>query len=75
MAVTLTRTTYLSIAADHVHPLMEMVLPDGHGHCQQDNAPCHEAKRVQEWFENQHNKSKVLTSPPNSTDLNPIEYL
>ncbi|KAK3564655.1 hypothetical protein QTP86_024529, partial [Hemibagrus guttatus] len=36
--VTLTRTTYLSIVADHVHTFMETVFPDGL--FQQDNAPC-----------------------------------
>ncbi|KAK3513688.1 hypothetical protein QTP70_028775 [Hemibagrus guttatus] len=35
---TLARTTYLSIAADHVHPFMETVFPDGCGLFQQDNA-------------------------------------
>ncbi|KAK3518122.1 hypothetical protein QTP70_033217 [Hemibagrus guttatus] len=44
--VTLTHTTYLSNVADHVHPFMEMVFPDGCGLFQQDNAPCHKAK----WF-------------------------
>ena len=46
--VTLTRTTYLSIVADHVHPFMETVFPDGCGLFQQDNAPCHKTK----WFRN-----------------------
>ena len=36
--VTLTPTTYLSIVADHVHPFMETVFPDGRGLFQQDNA-------------------------------------
>ncbi|KAK3520060.1 hypothetical protein QTP70_011983 [Hemibagrus guttatus] len=39
-----------------------------------DNAPCHKAKMVQEWFD-EHNKFEVLTWPPNSPDLNPIEHL
>ncbi|KAK3570021.1 hypothetical protein QTP86_009164 [Hemibagrus guttatus] len=70
--VTLTRTTYLSIVAEHVHPFMEMVFPDGCGLFQQDNVPCHKAKMVQEWFD-EHNESELL--PPNSPDLNPIEHL
>ena len=37
--VPLTRTTYLSIVADHVLPFMETVFPDGSGLFQQDNAP------------------------------------
>jgi len=43
----------LSIVADHVHPFMEMVFPGGCGLFQQDNALCHKAKMVQEWFEEQ----------------------
>ena len=73
--VTLTRTTYLSIVADHVHPFMETVFPGGCGLFQQDNAPCHKAKMVQEWFEEHNNEFEVLTWPPNSPDLNPIEHL
>ncbi|KAK3559176.1 hypothetical protein QTP86_005072 [Hemibagrus guttatus] len=73
--VTLTRTTYLSIVTDHVHPFMETVFPDGYGLFWQDNALCHKAKMVQEWF-NEHNKEfEVLFWPPNSPDLNPIEHL
>ena len=30
---------------------------------------------VQEWFEEQNNKFKVLTWPPHFPDLNPIEHL
>ncbi|KAK3555723.1 hypothetical protein QTP86_028992, partial [Hemibagrus guttatus] len=42
---------------------------------QQDNAPCDKAKMVQEWFDEHSNKFEVLTWPPNSPDLNPIEHL
>lgn len=35
----LTFTTYLSTAPDHVHPFMKMVLPKGCGLFLQDNAP------------------------------------
>ena len=54
--VTLTCATYLSITADHVHPFMERVFPDGCGLFQQDNVPCHKTKRFQEWFEEHSNK-------------------
>lgn len=63
--VTLTRTTYLSIVTDHTHPIMETVLPDGCCHFQQDNAQNKE----------HNNKFEVLTRPPNSPDLYPIEHL
>ena len=40
---------------------------------QQDNAPCHRAKIVSEWFESKN--IEHLTWPPNSPDLNCIENL
>ncbi|KAK1788420.1 hypothetical protein P4O66_016854, partial [Electrophorus voltai] len=49
--VTLTRTTYLNIIIDQVHPFTAMVFPNDSGLFQQDNAPCHSAKIFQEWFE------------------------
>uniref|UniRef100_A0A8P4G4M8 Transposable element Tcb1 transposase n=1 Tax=Dicentrarchus labrax TaxID=13489 RepID=A0A8P4G4M8_DICLA len=73
--VTLTPTSYLDIVADHVHPFMETVFSDGSGLFQQDNAPCHKAEMVQEWFEEHNNDFRVLTWPPNSPDLNPVEHL
>ena len=73
--VTLTHTAYLSIVADHVHPFMEKVFPDGYGLIQQDNAPFHKAKMVQEWFEEHNNKFELLNWPPNFPDLNPIKHL
>ncbi|KAK3519043.1 hypothetical protein QTP70_016380 [Hemibagrus guttatus] len=41
----------------------------------QDNAPCHKAEMVQEWFDDHNNQFEVLTPPPNSPDLNPIQHL
>ncbi|KAK3522147.1 hypothetical protein QTP70_026962 [Hemibagrus guttatus] len=73
--VTVTCSTYLSIAADHLHPFMETLFPDGCDLLQQDNAPCHKAEMVQEWFDEHNNQFEVLTWPPNSPDLNPIQYL
>ncbi len=73
--VTLTRTTYLNIVADQVHPFMTMVFPDGSSVFQQNNAPCHMAEIVQKWFEEHDKEFKLLTRTPNSPDLNPIEHL
>ncbi|KAF7659717.1 hypothetical protein LDENG_00294150 [Lucifuga dentata] len=67
--VTLTRTTYLNIAAEQAHPFMAVVFPDGSGLFQQDNTPCHTAEIVQEWFEEHDTEFKMLTWLPNSPDL------
>ena len=73
--VTLKHTIYLSIVADHEHPFMETVFPEGCGLFQQDNALCLKAKMGQEWFKAHSNEFEVSTWPPNSPDLNPIEHL
>ncbi|KAK3558608.1 hypothetical protein QTP86_021665 [Hemibagrus guttatus] len=73
--VTVTRSNYLNIVTDHVHPFMETLFPDGCGLFQQDNAPCHKAEMLQEWFDEHNNRFEVLTPPPNSPDLNPIQHL
>ncbi|KAK3518097.1 hypothetical protein QTP70_033324, partial [Hemibagrus guttatus] len=36
---------------------------------------CHKAEMVQEWFDEHNKEFEVLTWPPNSPDLNPIEHL
>lgn len=40
---------------------------------QDDNAPCHRAKKVKEWM--LHNNLRTLDWPAQSPDLNPIENL
>jgi len=71
--VNLTPTTYLNIVA--AYSFMTMVFPGGSGLFQQGNAPCHTAHVVQEWFEEHDEEFKVLSWPPISPDLNPIEHL
>lgn len=72
---TLTHATYLDILADHVHPFITTVFPEGSGHFQQDNVHCHTSDSVQDWFEEHDHEFTVLTWPPDSPDLSPMEKL
>ncbi len=46
----LNATAYPSIVADHVHPFITTVYPSYDGYFQQDNAPCHKAQIISDWF-------------------------
>ncbi len=46
----LNATAYLSIVADHVHPFMTTLYPSFDGYFKQDNAPCHKAQIISDWF-------------------------
>ncbi len=71
----LNATAYLSIVADHVHPFMTTVYPSSDGYFQQDNAPCHKAQIISDWFLEHDNEFTLLKCPPQSPDINPIENL
>ncbi len=59
----LNATAYLSIVADHVHPFMTTVY---HllMYFQQDNAPCHKAQIISDWFLEHDNEFTLLKWPP-----------
>ncbi len=71
----LNATDYLSIVADHVHPFMTTVYPSSDGYFQQDNAACHKAQIISDWFLEHDNEFTLLRWPPQSPDLYPIEHL
>ncbi len=71
----LNTTAYLSIVADHVHPFITTVDPSSKGYFQQDNAPCHKAQIISDWFLEHDNEFNLLKWPPQSPDLSPIEQL
>uniref|UniRef100_G1Q3L6 Tc1-like transposase DDE domain-containing protein n=1 Tax=Myotis lucifugus TaxID=59463 RepID=G1Q3L6_MYOLU len=67
----LNSTTYLSMVVDQVHPNMLMAYPNRDSFFQQDNASCHGAHIVQEWFQEHEGDFTLLRWPPQSPDLNP----
>ena len=54
---------------------MTTVYPSSDGYFQQDNAPCHKAQIISDWFLEHDNEFTLLKWPPQSPDLNPIEQL
>lgn len=71
----LNATAYEGIVADHILPFMTTVYPSSDSYFQQDNAPCHKAYVISNWFLEQDNELTVLRWPPHSPDLNPVEHL
>ncbi|GBL74749.1 hypothetical protein AVEN_243617-1 [Araneus ventricosus] len=72
---TMKAANYLNITADQLHPYMAFVFPTGNGIFQEDNAPCHKARIIFEWFEEHTNEFHLMSCPPNSPDLNPMEHI
>ncbi|GBM82874.1 Transposable element Tcb2 transposase [Araneus ventricosus] len=66
---------YLNIIADQLHLYMTFVFPTRNGIFQQDDAPCHKARIVLEWFKEHTDEFHLMSWPPNSPDLNPMEHI
>ncbi len=60
----LNAAAYPSIVADHVHPFMTTVHPSSDGYFQQDNAPCHKAQIISDWFHEHDNEFTLFKWPP-----------
>ncbi|GBM76409.1 Transposable element Tc1 transposase [Araneus ventricosus] len=72
---TMKAANYPNITADQLHPYMAFVFPTGNGIFQQDNAPRHKTRIVLEWFEEHTDEFHLMSWPPNSPDLNPMEHI
>ena len=65
---------YIETLENHLIPTRDIFFSnESEWQFQQDNAPCHKAKAVTIWF--QENNIKVLQWPARSPDLNPIENI
>jgi len=54
---------------------MATMYPSFDGYLQQDNALCHKARIISNWFLEHDNEFTALKFPPQSPDLNPIEHM
>ncbi|GFU71880.1 transposase domain containing protein [Trichonephila clavipes] len=72
---TMNATGYLNIIAYQLHPYMASDSPVGNEMFQQDNASCHKAKIVLEWFQEHDAEFQLMSWTPNSPDLNEINTL
>lgn len=70
---TMNSEKYIRVLETRLLPQIRDWFGDSQWIFQQDSAPCHTAKSVKKWF--QENDVTVLPWPGNSPDMNPIESL
>ena len=71
----ITAKDYVTILADNIHPMVRFLFPHGDAVFQDDRAPVHTARIVQDWFSEHEDDVSHLPWPPQSPDLNIIEPL
>lgn len=71
----LTGNGYVQLFGDHLQPFMDFMFPNNNGLFMDDNAPCHWATIVHEWFEEHSGQFERMIWPLRSPDMNPIEHL
>ena len=64
--------TPIDILGINLLPSMDLLRQEKPFIFQQDNAPCHRAKLVKNWFQEQN--IEVIAWPANSPDLNSTRY-
>lgn len=67
------KESYLDIIKNNLHSSAHKLGSEGRFYFQQDNDPKHTAYIVKQWL--LYNTPQMLHTPPQSLDLNPIEYI
>ncbi|GFV47576.1 DDE_3 domain-containing protein [Trichonephila clavipes] len=68
---------YMSIIADqlHLHMASVLKLDSKWKWIQEDNVPCHKNQIDREWLREHNDEFQLMSWPPNSPDLNPIDHI
>lgn len=72
---TMTAADYFNIIVDQLHPFRAAVFPTGNEVFHQDSALCHKAGIVLQWFKEHAAEFQLMSSQPNSRDINRIEHI